>query len=281
MSSMRSRCAFGRRRYGNKSCFTVDELTCMINAWNALQPDDPIIYSGGSSSSRKGTATADDLWNALTHKVEHDSEREWLENQVFMQQVEQSCPELAKTMQYLCLRPFWGKERDDMWLTQKDIHHCLIQLLYSFRHSVSTDLNFLGARPVDHFNSAPQDITIPFDQDWGIILNTVTQREGGEHWVAIFHAERSTTLEYFDSSGQPPPPRLVKVLNMLKARNRYMRQVVISTRMHQEDEYNCGVYTILFLFLRFLSISFEKIEDENLGFVHISHFRKLLFDEHA
>ena len=268
-----SRCALGRRRHANKSCFNLEELQCMVHAWNALHERHQILDTLQMDP--------DALWSSLIQKLQARDERQWLQNNIFMSKDEVMCQELAKTIRYLALRPFFEGKEADLWLSQQDINHCMLQLLHGFRDSLPNTLVYLGAQPVDHFTSLPQEVKVPYTAKWGIILNTATRQEGGEHWVAIYKDDESTTLEYFDSSGHPPTKRLVTVLELMKRRNPFIKTIITSSKVHQEDEYNCGVYTILFLFLRFLSISFEKIEDENLGFVHISHFRKLLFDEHA
>lgn len=268
-----SRCALGRARKSGKSCFTLPELECMISAWNALATNDAIVID------KTNVINADELWIALIAKLKDQDERNWIENTIFMNKVADICPELAKTIKYLAFRPlFVGTLDEDLWLSQKDINHCLIQLLHSFRHTVANDLVFLGAHPVDHFLNCPADAKIPYGQDWGLVLNTASLSEGGEHWVALFHQKKTLHLEYFDSNGDPPPPRLNEMLTMLKQRNRYLKTTLRSKRKHQEDEYNCGVYSVLFLFLRFLNVALEKIEAEKMGYKHIHQFRALLFD---
>lgn len=268
-----SRCALGRVRSSRKtsSCFTSNELNCMVSAWNLLNMNDTIDITSNLE--------ADDLWQNLSEKLKNTNERQWLDNATFMNKVQSICPDLAGTIKYLAFRPFFMIASGDLWLSQKDINHCIIQLLHSFRKCVSDDdAIYLGAQPVDFFTNHPKSSKIPYSQDWGVILNTVSQQEGGEHWVAMFHAKNTLTLEFFDSSGESPSDRLMNVLNVLKNRNKYIKTVKISDTVHQEDEYNCGVYTILFLFLRYIAISFEKIEAEKLGFDHIHQFRDLLFD---
>lgn len=268
-----SRCAFGRStKIGQKSCFKLAELECMVQAWNALEPKSKIELDMREQD-------ADALWDELYDKLKNRDERRWLENTAFMDQVEATCPQLANTIKYLALRPFFFGSMDDLWLAQKDINHCLVQLLYCFRKCVSPTLQYLGAQPVDYFIRHPEHVKIPFDEDWGIVLNTATQQEGGEHWVALFHARDTFTLEYFDSNGELPSPRVHKILTTLKSKNKYLKTVRLSEKEHQEDEYNCGVYTILFLFLRYIQVPFEKIEAEKMGFSHITQFRDLLFDK--
>ena len=240
----------------------------MISAWNQLNAHDTILTEEMS---------ADDLWDILYKKLNVTNERDWLENVEFMNKVESICPALANTMRYLAFRPLFNDQFDPR-LSQKDINHCVVQLLYSFRKTVSSDLNFLGAQAVDYFSEQTHDTLIPYSTDWGIVLNTVTRSEGGEHWVAIFHAKRTSTLEYFDCSGEPPSRRLCNVLKLLKAKNKYIKEIITSTKSHQEDEYNCGVYALLFLFLRYISISFNTIEAEKITYNHIRQFRDLLFD---
>ena len=75
----------------------------------------------------------------------------------------------------------------------------------------------------------------------GIIINTETSKETGEHWVAIFMPKMGE-IEYFDSFGRKPT-KIDYFTNFLA-----FNQVKFNGEKLQADEKNtCGQYCIFFL----------------------------------
>lgn len=89
--------------------------------------------------------------------------------------------------------------------------------------------------------------------NYGIIINTETSSEEGEHWVAIFLPKKGK-IEYFDSFGRSPS-NIDYFTNFLA----FNRVKFNGEKLQGDTKKTCGQHCIFFLMCRFIGISFENI----------------------
>lgn len=117
----------------------------------------------------------------------------------------------------------------------------------NFMRKCSTSKNWGGIYPSDKL---PQFLCKKCN--FGIIANTETSSEDGEHWVAFFFPE-SGIVEYFDSFGKKPNDKYF--INFLS-----LQEVTFNNLKLQNDmSDSCGPHCIFFLMARFVGIPFENI----------------------
>lgn len=82
-----------------------------------------------------------------------------------------------------------------------------------------------------------------------IVVNTKPHTHRGEHWVAIYRANKSNTIEYFDSFGRPPiHPNFQEFFR----RNSNCRYVYNKYRLQGYDSSVCGQYCLTYLYCRII-----------------------------
>ena len=128
---------------------------------------------------------------------------------------------------------------EDIRMNNKEIDHVMSKCLPS--------KNWAGIFPSDK---------IPFsicrNCDFGIICNTDSSQQKGEHWIAIFLPEYGVP-EYFDSFGGPPN---VKIFSDFLSNGEYIYN---SVQIQSDDGFTCGHYCIFFLLCRFIGIRYYDI----------------------
>jgi len=99
------------------------------------------------------------------------------------------------------------------------------------------------------------------------IINSDKYQQPGKHWMALFADWRTDnwTVEFFNSSGQPPKPEwvswLVKTKNameLIQARDNLKVSIEIvraSDIIHQESKSECGVYSLFYVWARLNGVS--------------------------
>lgn len=120
---------------------------------------------------------------------------------------------------------------------------------------------------------------------FGVVLNTDWSSGKGIHWYCIFgerKPDNSINIEYFNSSGREPLPEtqawLQKQKHYLQKELKVPVTIKYSTGIQfQNDEHSCGVYCLMYLWLRLEGIpnSWFKADNFNDEFMHKA--RKVLF----
>jgi hypothetical protein len=101
---------------------------------------------------------------------------------------------------------------------------------------------------------------------FGCVLNTDVSSGPGKHWVALFADMRPPpggpwTVEYFNSTGRPPPRPVVKWMENARARLAEYRAglpecrghscevatVSVTDIDHQESQTECGLYALFYI----------------------------------
>ena len=110
----------------------------------------------------------------------------------------------------------------------------------------------------------------------GVILNTDVSTGSGIHWFCLFFDFRKTpiSIEYFNSSGEPPLPSVRNLLDRIKTPNSVVFE---NTMQHQRDTGSeCGLYSLYYIINRLKGIPFtdfnKRIPDKEM-----IKFRKDIF----
>jgi hypothetical protein len=88
---------------------------------------------------------------------------------------------------------------------------------------------------------------------FGCILNTDVSTGPGKHWVTIFVDLRGKkwTIEYFNSSGNPPCYEVVKWMikqkKFLEKLNKDVEDVSVTNLVHQKSMTECGAYALYYI----------------------------------
>ena len=136
---------------------------------------------------------------------------------------------------------------------------------------------------------------------FGCIVNTDTSRGPGKHWVAVFVDCRSQkiedsigkpwTVEYFNSSGRPPPKSMINWMERIRAqlseyrskreecRNAVCDVITVSvTDMdHQQSETECGMYALFYIRRRLEGVPYSFFENQLIPDNAMTEFRQHVF----
>lgn len=121
-------------------------------------------------------------------------------------------------------------------------------------------------------------------KSFGVVLNTDWSTGGGIHWYCLFgfYDGKQVQLEYFNSSGKEPLPETQAWL--LKTKHYLEKQMKVPVKIHystgivfQNDDHSCGVYCLMYLWLRLEGISADWFNSENFGDKVMHKARKILF----
>lgn len=123
----------------------------------------------------------------------------------------------------------------------------------------------------------------------GCIINTDVYSGGGKHWMALFLDWRNTdkwTVEFFNSSGNAPKSpwvrfmtRMVREMREVISKERlttHADYVVASRKQLQKSKTECGVYSLYYIWCRFLGTPYTELN--NIKDREMFEFRQHLFD---
>ena len=127
----------------------------------------------------------------------------------------------------------------------------------------------------------------------GVVLNTDTRSGRGKHWFCIFCDFRSSgsaqdpyTVEYFNSSGNPPMDPVLNWLNETAKKichypfgqsKRHGAKVIASKIRHQKSETECGPYSLYYIWSRLNKVSIHEFRNKPVPDARMIEFRKHLF----
>jgi hypothetical protein len=119
---------------------------------------------------------------------------------------------------------------------------------------------------------------------FGVVLNTDYSTGGGIHWYCIYGKKKAgkIVLEYFNSSGREP---LVETQAWLQKTKHYLaRELKIPVEIHystgvrfQSDEHSCGVYCLMYLWLRLEGVASSWFKSDNFNDEIMHKARRVLF----
>jgi len=120
-------------------------------------------------------------------------------------------------------------------------------------------------------------------KSFGTVFNTDYSTGRGQHWFAVYGDFASTpmTLEYFNSSGDPPLSEVRIWLDttkhkLEKALNR-KTEVVVCPMQHQTDTHSCGAYSVYYIISRLSGVPYTTFHRTVVPDKRMHGFRKMLF----
>lgn len=125
----------------------------------------------------------------------------------------------------------------------------------------------------------------------GGVINTGASSGKGKHWVCFFvdaresRDSRRVTVEYFNSTGRPPPKQVVEWMEKTRASllqapgSRFPRvDTVVVTRVpHQNSNTECGMYALYYIRCRLVGRGYETFERDRIPDAAMADFRKFVF----
>ena len=264
------------------TCYTVDNLKKMKDAWNARHRDMPI------------TATEPrDIWSSLKNKMENACHTEacWLK-QRFM---DNNLNNELLTYTFAPKSPEKWKENHNTWLNSTDIEKVMKQ----YEHTYPC-FRFIGPTPID-FDTHIYDNKCVWDElcnfnlgkhmrdginKFGIIFNTDPHTKGGAHWISLFINLKKKFIFFFDSNGTKMPDQIKvfcdRVIKQAKDLNIDLEFDQNAPFAHQEGNTECGMYS-LYLIVTLLrdthNYSFfkkTKISDEAMEKMRDKYFNPMM-----
>lgn len=155
------------------------------------------------------------------------------------------------------------------WLNTRHINHIMQQ----YQQLYHKNFLFLGAQPsnytkITHINWHH----IKQKPLAAIIFNTDPHYLPGQHWIAIFINNQQKSIDYFDSFAQSPNKNIT---SFLKHFHNY--KFTFNTKIHQQENNNCGVYSCYFIIQRLLGKSFKHITNKIITDNMMTNYRDFLF----
>jgi hypothetical protein len=260
------------KEFSNGSCFTLDQLLSIANAFNAYihkKPNDiqPIQlkqdkkYLLDEITSRFDTVCAGDQL--------------CITKQQFMSLLDE---QMREDIDVNTFRP-QGPKKPTEWLSSEHIDKLMKQY-----ESAHPGFKFMGAVPVDcgeleYCSTYEIDFNDHLKQNHqiiGIVYNLDDHTQGGSHWVALYIDISNGEAYFFDSMGGAPPKRVENMLKKFKAYNSNAT-IKINTIRHQQDKSECGVYSCNFIIRLLRGESFDHIVNNITDFEAINSCRNKYF----
>ncbi len=121
-------------------------------------------------------------------------------------------------------------------------------------------------------------------QSFGVVLNTDWSVGRGIHWYCIFGEKKNGKLiiEYFNSSGKEPLAEtqawIQKTKHYLTKELKIPVEIKYSTGIQfQNDEHSCGVYCLMYIWLRLEGVSNNWFKADNFNDEFMHRARRVLF----
>lgn len=122
----------------------------------------------------------------------------------------------------------------------------------------------------------------PF-RTFACVINTDVSYGRGKHWVCMFadHRGEKCTIEYFNSSGNPPNEDVTKWMekqrsNMLKICDK-VDTITVTNIVHQKSNTECGMYVLYYIRSRLDGIPFIYFLTKRIDDSIVTEFRKHVF----
>jgi hypothetical protein len=263
------------------TCFTRHELEQIALAFNIYIQTNKICKSKKVLCVPKrlidiSSKSNEDLWKSIHNRLSILCKDEscWIE-QPFIN----SIPDLhlRDKIQYFTFKPRMSHNSKN-WLHTDDINEVMQQY-----QELDKSFKFVGALPADFYQVKKvrySDILNKFYKKIGFVFNLDKHNQSGSHWVAFLIDNVKQTLEYFDSTGNPPNKPINNFILLIKKylkRNSLTYSLLINKQIHQRQNSECGVYSMYYLIRRILGDNFHSITNNIIKDQEMKKFRKYLF----
>ena len=165
-----------------------------------------------------------------------------------------------------------GPRNNDNWLSNIDTDTTLL------RWSEQFDLRVCSFAMIDFETNksdtefASIDLNQLTQRYFACILNTDISTGRGKHWVCIFANKQVNSVEYFNSTGKPPPPAVIRWMA------KQHRESIIATNVtHQRSQTECGVYSLYYIRARLEDVPITYFNQQNIPDNEMYKFRRHLF----
>lgn len=243
INSSKPACSIGR---DNKTgtCYTNEALIKLRTFWNARHPDQKIT----SNDPRT-------IWESLNKNLSGTCHNEscWLRQKFIDEKV-------AKELRNYTFAPeapnSWSKNPSE-WLSSTDIEKVMRQYEKAY-----PCFEFLGPSPIDYdahveYGECVWEELCKFNLKSfvkrgkfkiGVIFNLDKHYQPGSHWVSLFINLKKGYIFYFDSTGEPEPIEVKKLVNMVQRQAKELGmgelRFVVNDRVHQKGNNECGMYSL-------------------------------------
>jgi hypothetical protein len=264
------------KRYDNKSCFTLESLKAMCNAYNN--------YFSRTNKKFTEIEIKDDkkhLLKELSKRLNNVCNDQvcWIK-QKFINNIKDA--QIKEDLTQFTFRPSGPKDQYQ-WLSTIDIKNAVN--IYRKKYP---NFLFLGAVPIDFDDLPSLGISnLDFDElkkdgvhQIGIIFNLDEHYKSGSHWVAMYSDLTNGQLYYFDSYGVDPEKRIVKLMDRIEkyfVKNKIDVDRRINKVRHQYEDSECGVYSTTFILRLLKGDSFDQITKNVISDNVVNQCRNILF----
>lgn len=269
------------------SCIRLDILTEMANAYNKhlkhIKSSEPLIKINQKDEVFHPKRYKKKLIKEFYTRLEDvcdKSQRCWMK-QEFVRKMK------SDKKLYLKKNTFRPKGPDGKfeWLNTINIRDVVDQ----YNH-IYDEFDWLGAVPMD-FDDLPEYgiRNYDFSTKWkdgirkiGVVFNTDEHYKPGEHWIAMYSNLEKGQIYFFDSYGEHPDKRVVKLMDRIKKwckKERGIKHIDFryNTIRHQRKNTECGVYSINFILRSLKGESFDDITKNITTDKEINKCRKVYF----
>ena len=273
-------CAYGKK--GKKTCYTLESLKKIAYAYN-----DKVMSDSKYGKNNVSIINVVDDVNVLHSRIKErlkefcdDNEKCWKDL------------DFVKSLEDLEIEKFTflpdAPQGKYAWLSTINIDDALNQL-----SQVYSNFLFLGAVPMD-FDDLPvlgiKDLN--FHQlhvkeninQIGIVFNTDEHYKPGQHWVSSFIDLKKKQIYFFDSVGDRPDDRVIKLFArvakfLMSFNNCPFEKLDIryNNIQHQYADSECGVYSINFIRRMVQGETFEQVINERLDDETMNKCRQIYF----
>lgn len=183
-----------------------------------------------------------------------------------------------------------GPRDNNKWFSNSDIDSVLQQISkkYSERHFYHVNFQMID---FEKTRSSLARLNWPAKyaegyRSFGTVFNTDLSTGAGKHWFsfyACFDDEADEfTLEYFNSSGELPPNEINVWMKRVKHEwqshfTKPIRDVVVTRIVNQQDEWNCGSYSLYYIISRLDGVPYTYFKTHAIGDENMQQFRQYLF----
>lgn len=233
------------------TCYSDDGLDKMKNLWNIRHPNNKI-----------NTNKSEEIWRFFKDNFASTCENEkcWMRQQFAKNK-------LSKEMTLYTFAPdapnTWSDNPNE-WLTSTDLTNVMAHFEGKYK-----EFMFIGPTPID-FDKLTQHNECVWDEmcnfsitnllkkrkhKIGIIYNTDTHTQDGEHWIASFidlKPKKGNPYHFhFDSNGDPPKTEIISFHKRLEGQAKNIGMELgfdkNHPKEHQYGDTECGMYTLYFI----------------------------------
>jgi len=264
------------------TCYTDDDLIKLKHMWNLRHPDRKLV-----------TNDSKEIWKTLKFYYSNICNKEscWVKqmagNNANMKKelMESFAPQSPKT---------WETNPNE-WLSTLDIVAVMNQ--YEKKYKC---FDFIGPSPID-FDKYESDGKCVWEElcnfslkeqiahgktKIGIIFNTDTHDNSGEHWISLFINVKNKQILYFDSVGKQVPREIKHLSDKIIRQGKQLTTPIHFTFdqnypvEHQYGDTECGVYSLFFIVQMLKdNISAQYLKTHILKDKYIQQFRRIFFNK--